>query len=162
VYASEVQTAVDAEMVRQGSSAAVLAENHIAFDETGAAIALPVAVMLVMAALAVLNLFGKSIGMVLTWILQPAVFLGNIAIIASQMAVVQTLESVLRGSGNATLQHVSAQALVAAAESAYPTWLPLLVHVRNVVVFLGSVLVIVLLVTPSARAYFRKAKPAPV
>jgi hypothetical protein len=155
MYATDVQAAVEAEVVRQGYAAAVLAQNNIRFDESGAAVLIPVVVALVMATVALLNLVGRRTGLVLSWILQPIVLLGNIAIVASQTAVVQTLESIFERSGDVALRSLDVRALLDAAESAYPVWLPLMVDVRNVVVMLGSVLVVVLLAMPSARAYFR-------
>jgi hypothetical protein len=160
VYGADAQAAAEAEVVRQGFPAAVLAENNIAFDEGGAATVLPVVVALGMTTLALLNMAGKRVGQILSWIFQPIVLAGNVAIMASQRFAAQAVESAFESSGNATLQSIDVQALLDAAESGFPGWLPYLVNVRFVVVTLGSVLVIVLLAIRSARAYFRKAEPA--
>jgi hypothetical protein len=155
VYGADVQAAAEAAIIRQGLPATVLADNGVRLDEGGAAIVLPVAIALCVAALAVLNLAGKRVGRILTWIVQPLVLLGNLAIMASQQSAVRVVESVFASSGDAELQRIDVQALFDAAFAAYPSWLPPLVNVRNVVVILGSVLVIVLLALPSARSYFR-------
>ena len=158
VYGSAVQAAVDAEVARQGLPSSVLAENGIAFNETGAAILIPAVVAAVLVVLAVLDLRGSRIGRVLTWIVAPLVLLGNFAIVASQAGLAQALEAMFDSSGNPALQAIDVPALLAAADSAYPGWLSLAVDTRFAVVTAGSVLVLVLMALPSARAYFRTVR----
>ncbi|HVQ44300.1 MAG TPA: hypothetical protein VMT30_05035 [Candidatus Saccharimonadia bacterium] len=160
MYGAQVQTAVDAEMVRQGHSTALLTQNHISFTENGAATIVPTIVALIMITLAWLNLAGKRAGLILSWVLQPLVLAGNFLIMASQAAVVSTLESVFKSTGDAALQSLNVQKLVDAAFNAYPSWVSSLVNARNVVVILGSILILILLAIPSTRGYFRKATAA--
>jgi hypothetical protein len=156
VYGSDTQAAVDAEVVRQGHDAAVLANNNIHFDENGAAIAVPVVIAVIMAVLAVLNLKGKRSGLIASRIIQPLVLLFNFVILASQAGVAETLKMIFEKTGDAALQSLNIQKLLDAANSAYPDWLPALVDVRNVVVVAGSLLVIGILFTTPTKAYFRK------
>lgn len=110
--------------------------------------------------LAVLNLAGNQCGRILSWVFQPLVVLGNVAIVAivaSQRAAAQVLESVFEPSGDATLGGIDVHRLLDAAGGAFPAWLPHLVNARNAVVTLGSLPVIVLLATPSAMAASRPA-----
>jgi hypothetical protein len=160
VHGADIQAAAEAEMVRQGFSASVLAEHGLAFDESGFATLMPVAVAVIMAGLALLNLTGRRIGRTLSWVFQPLVLLGNVAIVLSNMSAVQAVESLFQSSGDASLRNIDVQALLDAANSAYPGWVTSLVDARSIVVTLGSVLVMVLLALPSARAYFRKVRPA--
>lgn len=156
VYGADVQAAAEAEVVRQGHAADALAKINVRFDESGVATVIPVAIALSLATVALLNLAGKRVGWILSWIFQPLVLVGNFAIMVSQMSAAQALKSAFQSSGDATLRNIDAQAVLDAAGSAYPGWLPVLVNTRFVVVTFGSALVLVLLGIRSARAYFRK------
>ena len=157
VYGSDIQAAVDTEVVRQGQAASVLTNNNIHFDENGAAIAIPVLIAVIMFALAFLNLKGKRFGLIASWIIQPLVLLFNFAIMASQAGVAKTLKTIFEKTGDAALQNLNIQKLLDAANNAYPDWLALVVNVRNLVVIAGSLLVIAVLFTTPAKAYFRKS-----
>lgn len=156
LYGTEVQAAAEAEVARQGLPATILAEHGIRLDESGAATVLPIAAALAIAAMGLINLTGHRVGRILSWVGQPLVLVGNVLIMVSQRSAAQALETVFEESGDATLQRIDAQALLDSLQAAYPAWVDYLVHVRNVVVILGSVLVIVLLTVPSVRGYFRK------
>lgn len=159
VYGGDVQAAAEAEMVRQGLPADVLDRNDVRFDEHGIAVAAPVVIAVGLAVLALLNLAGKRVGRILSLSFQPVLLVVDGLIIASQLFAVRLLESAFDGSGDATLRRVDVRALLDAATDAYPDWLPYLTGARFVVTPLASVLVIILLVVPSANAYFRKDGP---
>jgi hypothetical protein len=157
VYGGEVQAAAAAEVARQGQSPDVLAANGLSFDEAGSALWAPAAIAALVAAIGVIALLGRRIGRLLSWIVLPVVLAGNFLIIASNAAVTQAVQGLLDDSGDAALQSLDAQALVDAAYSAYPDWLPALLGFRFAVVTLGCVLAVVLLALRPARVYFRKA-----
>ncbi|MFF5204887.1 hypothetical protein [Streptosporangium sp. NPDC000396] len=52
------------------------------------------------------------------------------------------------------MRKIDARAVIAAASSGFPSWLRPLVLVRFPLATLGSILVIILLMTPAAGAYF--------
>lgn len=156
VFGADVQAAAEAEVERQGLPATVLADNGIMLGEDAAATFFPIAVALSVAVLGWLNLAGKRAGRVLSLIFQPLVIVLDVAIYVSQLYVVEAVESVFEQSGDAALQSIDAQALIDAAYSAYPAWVSSLADVRIFLTPLASLIVIVLLLVPSARAYFRK------
>ncbi|MFE3455650.1 hypothetical protein ACFXJ8_42750 [Nonomuraea sp. NPDC059194] len=149
VYGADVQAAAEAELARQGLSPSVLAENGIHFDEGGYALVVPVTTAVIAAILAWLNLAGKRAGRILTLIVQPLFLALDVFIFTSQAAKVQYLQSFLGAGGNA-------QAVLDASERVYPAWLLAVSDGRLYATILASVAVIVLLLLPSARAYFRK------
>jgi hypothetical protein len=149
VFGADVQTAAEAELVRQGLSASVLAENGVHFDEGGYALVLPVTTAVIAALLAWLNLAGKRAGRILTLILQPIFLALDLFILASQASKVRYLQSILGDGANA-------QAVLDASARAYPAWLLPVSDGRLVFTLLASLAVIILLLLPSARAYFRK------
>lgn len=157
IYGADVQTAAEAEVVRQGLPPSVLSDNQISFRETGVAIAVPVVVALALVALGLAVRSGKRPARIVAWIVMPLVLLGNIAIIASNATAVRGLQDLFAASGDANLRRLDAQGLFDAAMSAYPGWLPALTTTRNVIVIGGASLIIVLLALRSARPHFRRA-----
>ncbi|NRQ37538.1 hypothetical protein HII36_37760 [Nonomuraea sp. NN258] len=154
VHGDDAQAAAEAEIARQGFSPDILARHGISF---GGSEAPAIVLVLVLLALVVLNLAGKRIGRILSWIFQPVLFAMGIVIIPGQLFTAQFLASSFRESGDATLMRIDAQALVDAAMQAMPAWLTAASAAKLVLTTLGSVFVVVLLALPSARAYFRKA-----
>ncbi|MBB4932539.1 hypothetical protein F4561_003359 [Lipingzhangella halophila] len=149
VYGADVQAAAEAELARQGLDPAVLAQNNIHFDEGGYALFLPVGTAVVAALLAGLNLAGKRAGWVLTLVIQPLFLVLDIFILISEASRVEYLQSFL-GAG------ADAQAVINAASNVYPGWLLAVTDVRQLCTFAASATVVVLLLLPSARAFFRK------
>ncbi|MGN9837096.1 hypothetical protein ACTMTI_03120 [Nonomuraea sp. H19] len=149
VHGADVQAAAEAELARQGLSRSVLAENGLHFDEGGYALVLPLTTAVIAAILAWLNLAGKRAGRTLTLIVQPIFLALDVFVLTSQASKVQYLQSILGDSANA-------QAILDASESVYPAWLLAVTDGRLVFTPLVSLAVIVLLLLPPARAYFRK------
>jgi hypothetical protein len=148
VFGADVQAAAEAEIARQGLSPSVLAENGVHFDEGGYALVLPVTTAVIAVILARLNLAGRRSGRILTLIVQPIFLALDVFILTSQASKAAYLGSILGGGADA-------QAVLDAADRAYPAWLLVLSDGRLVLTPLLSLAVIVLLVLPSARAHFR-------
>ncbi|WP_144128331.1 hypothetical protein [Catellatospora sichuanensis] len=161
-YGGDVQAAAEAEVARQGLPASLLADNNISFRESGIAIAVPVIIALAFVALGWWTLSGRRAARIAALIVMPLIILANVAILLSNAGAVAALQALFAASSDENLRRLDAQALFDATTAAYPDWLPWLTGVRNVVVFGGSVLVIVLLAVRSGRAYFRTPPPASV
>jgi hypothetical protein len=136
-----------------------LTQNNVRFKEEGIQFALPIAIVLTLVALALLNLARNRSGRILSWIFHPIMFIGGGYIIAGQVFTAQFLESAFKNSGNATLENINVQAVVDAAAQAFPTWLPYLLDAKFALATLGSLLIIILLAVPAAKTYFRKDEP---
>jgi hypothetical protein len=155
LYGVRAQAAAEAEVVRQGFPADVLARNHVNFGEGAVGLLLAVAIALGLVVLAVLNLAGNPAGRIGSWILQPLLFIAGGLILSRQVFAARFLASAFRNSGDATLAGINVRAFVDAATGAYPAWFPYVVSARFVLATLGSLLIIILLAVPAANAYFR-------
>ncbi|MEV2273178.1 hypothetical protein [Nonomuraea africana] len=82
-------------------------------------------------------------------IVQPLFLALDVFVLTSQLSKAQYLQSILGPGANA-------QAVLDASESVYPAWLLTVSDGRLIFTPLVSLAVIILLVLPSARAYFRK------
>jgi hypothetical protein len=67
---ANAQRAAEAEVVKQGFPARILAQHSVRFEESGVEAVLPVAIGLCLATLASLNLAGSELGRILSWIFQ--------------------------------------------------------------------------------------------
>ena len=76
-------------------------------------------------------------------------------IVPAQLVTTTFLATSFRDSGDPTLRRVDVPKLVDAARHAMPNWLPIVDGAKLVLTTAGSLLVIVLLTLPSARALFR-------
>ncbi|MCK2215183.1 hypothetical protein MF672_015510 [Actinomadura sp. ATCC 31491] len=145
-YGPRATDAAHAELRRQGVSPGVLADNGMRFDASGHESAVPVAVALVMTALAVLNLTGSPLGGTLSWALQPVVLAGNLVILYSQLTAARSVEAAFARKGDPELARIDVRALLRAAESGFPSWvMPGLQNVRHALVMGGSALVLLAL-----------------
>ncbi|MFF5204914.1 hypothetical protein [Streptosporangium sp. NPDC000396] len=149
VYGADVQAAAEAELARQGLSPSILVEKGIRFDESGVALVVPVSTAAIAAILAWLNLAGRRAGRILTLVVQPLFLILDVFVLISQLSRVQFLQSILGGGADA-------QAVLEASERVYPALLLLVADGRLLFTPLASLAVVVLLLLPSARAYFRK------
>ncbi|WP_157254022.1 hypothetical protein [Nonomuraea typhae] len=138
-FGQGAQKAAEAEMVRQGHAASTLADNGISFAGSDG---LAIVIMIVLAALAALNLAGKRAGRVGSWILHPILLVMGVLIIPSQIFTAAFI----------TLPGVDANALVEAAKAALPGWATAASWAKLVLTTAGSVAVVALLATRSARA----------
>jgi hypothetical protein len=155
LYGARAQAAAEAEVVRQGFPADVLARNNVNFGEGAVGLLLAVAIALGLVVLAVLNLAGNPAGRIGSWIVQPLLLIAGGLILSRQVFTARFLASAFRNSTDATLAGINVQAFVDAATGAYPAWFPYVVNARFVLATLGSLLIIILLAVPSANAYFR-------
>ncbi|MBE1486879.1 hypothetical protein [Plantactinospora soyae] len=133
----------EAELTRQGVPVTVLRDNKLSFDASGHETAAPVAVAAVMVALAVLNLSGNDWGPLLTWIFQSIVLVGNALILHSQLTAVKAVQAAFARNGDPMLDRIDVPALLKAAESGFPAWVPILQNARHTVVFAASALALV-------------------
>ncbi|MEV0386824.1 hypothetical protein [Nonomuraea sp. NPDC050643] len=154
VYGAEAQAAAETEVTRQGLPATVLAQHGITFagSET-----LAIVLVLILVALASLNLAGKRAGRILSWIFQPILFAMGAVIIPGQLFTTQLLTSSFKDSGDSMLTRIDVQALVGAATDVMPGWLSSVNIAKLALTTVGSALVVILLALPSARAHFRKS-----
>ncbi|MFI6483949.1 hypothetical protein ACIBH1_38925 [Nonomuraea sp. NPDC050663] len=148
-YGADVQAAAEAELARQGLDPGLLARNNLHFDEGGYALVIPAVTAAIAAVLAWLNLAGRRAGRVLTLIVQPILLLLDFFILTSQLARAEYLQGILGGGADAG-------AILAASESVYPGWLLAVSQGRIFFTMAASAVVIVLLLLPSARAFFRR------
>ncbi|MEV6638338.1 hypothetical protein AB0M54_47250 [Actinoplanes sp. NPDC051470] len=159
-FGAAAQHAAEAEVVRQGLPAEILILHGIDF---GGSETLAIVLVLILVTLAMLNLAGKRIGRILSWIFHPILFAMGVVIIPGQLFTTQLLESSIKRFGDPALARVDVPALVDAAADAMPGWLPAATIAKLMLTTVGSVVVIVLLAAPSARRYFRThQKGAPV
>lgn len=155
VHGARAQAAAEAEVARQGLPPSLLAEHGISFGDNVAELPFAVAIVLALATLALLNLNGKRLGRILSWIFQLILFIAGVIIIPGQVFVAPLLESAFKSSGDPALARIDVPALVDAAVQVMPGWLLYANIGKLALTTLGSVLVVVLLALPSARAYFR-------
>lgn len=140
-YGAAAQAAAEAELARQDVPITVLEDNDLRFDAGGHETAVPAAVAVIMAVLAVLNLLGNPWGQVLTWVFQLIVLVGNCLILYSQLTAATSVQAAFKRKKDPMLQRIDVPALLKAAESAFPTWvMPILQNIRHTVVFAGSAL----------------------
>lgn len=144
-YGPAAQAAAEAELERQGVPATVLTENKIRFDAGGHETAVPASVAAVMGALAVLNLTGSHLGLVLSWVFQSLVLVGGLLILHSQLTAATSVEKAFARKGDPVLQRIDVPALLDAAGKGFPDWVfSVLQNVRHAIGLGGSVLVLVL------------------
>lgn len=143
---SDAERAAEAEVVRQGFPAGILAENGISFAGSEG---LAVVLVVILVALALLNLAGRRIGSILSWIFQPVLLVMGVVIIPGQLFTEKLLARV------PAFARLDVHALVEAASGAMPGWLPYVNVAKLVLTTAGSVAVIVLL----ALAHFRVSRP---
>ena len=140
--AAAAQRAADADAVRQGLPAGSLAKHGIRKEESKAELMLPLAIALVLAVLASLNLAGA--GRTLTWVLQPLMLLAGGFVTAGQVFVVRYVEIDLRKSDDPGLRGVDVRSFVSAAQAEFPGWVRPVIVARFVLATAGSALIICL------------------
>ncbi|UMP04743.1 hypothetical protein [Amycolatopsis sp. EV170708-02-1] len=143
------QREAESELIRQGVPATVLTRYGIDFGATRGSFVLAVAIGVLFAVLATLNLAGDDMAETLTWIFQPIVLVLGCLIMPGEVFVVRGIRSTFRKSGDAVAQGIDVEALVAAVRRRFPGWLPHVILARFVLATLGSALVLVLLATSS-------------
>lgn len=142
-FGGDAKVDAEAELARQGVPTTVLADNGLRFDAGGHETAAPAAVAAVMTALAALNLAAHDWGQVLTWVFGSIVLVGNALILHSQLTAAKSVTAAFARKGDPVLARIDVPALLTAAERGFPSWVPVLQHVRHAVVFGGSALAVV-------------------
>ncbi|SDJ46131.1 hypothetical protein [Nonomuraea jiangxiensis] len=155
IFGGAAQRAAEAEMARQGLPGGVLAQHGINFREKPWELALALAIAAALTALGWLNLTGEGLGRTLSWIAEPVVLVAVGSVTASQVFARRYTEAAFRRSADPRVRDIDVRALLGAAVGAFPSWLRPAVVLRFWLATLGSVLVIVLLLTPAAGAHFR-------
>ncbi|MFE5588622.1 hypothetical protein, partial [Kitasatospora sp. NPDC056531] len=149
------QQAAEAEVVRQGHPAEILARHGIRFAEQPWEFLLALAIAACLSALAALNIAGNETGRVLSWIVEPLILLLVGSVIASQVFARRFTEAAFRKSSDAGARTIDVRAVLAAVGMGFPSWVRPLVLVRFPLATAGSLLVILLLSTGAADTYFR-------
>ncbi|GIH23584.1 hypothetical protein Aph01nite_18940 [Acrocarpospora phusangensis] len=133
------QRAADTEIRRQGHDPAVLVKHGLDFTASTASVMVSVAIAAGLAATAVLNLGGQPLP---TWILQPILLIAGGFITTAQVFVGRYVQAALHKSG--TLD-IDTQALLGAAEAAFPGWFRPLVVTRFLLTTAGSLVILLVL-----------------
>src|SRR5262249_28914580 len=115
---------------------------------------LAIGIAAALATLAGLDLAGNRSGLVLSWIAEPVVLVAVGFVCASQVLAVRYTRAAFAKSSDPRARAIDAAAVIGAAGAAMPSWIRPVVVVRFGLATLGSLLVILLLLTPSANAYF--------
>ncbi|WP_283135832.1 hypothetical protein [Rhizohabitans arisaemae] len=153
-YGDAAQRAAEAELARQRFPAEILAKHGVKFRESALETLFPFGIAVCVTVLASLNLAGNEVGRIGSWILGPILLIGGGFITAGQVFAARAVESAFGKSGDPTLRDVDVRAMVGAAAAEFPAVLRPLIIARFLLTTLGSLLVVVLLVTPAASAYF--------
>ncbi|GGW86248.1 hypothetical protein AB0E64_38660 [Streptomyces caelestis] len=154
VTGGTAQRAAEAEVSRQGYPAEVLARHRIRFKESVWEFTLALAIAACLMILASLNLAANATGRIASWVIEPVILLGVGSVTASQVFATRYVEAAFKKSSDPTVQDIDARAVLAAANAGFPAWVRPLVLFRFLLATLGSLLVIVLLGTEGASAYF--------
>jgi hypothetical protein len=156
VDGAAAQQAAEAEVVRQGLPASILARHGISFGSNTSELPIPIAIGIILVVLALLNLAGFRAGRLLSWVFHPILFVAGCLIVPGQIFTAQFLQAQFKASGDPMLERLDVQAVVGAGAHAMPVWLPEVDVAKLLLTTLGSLLVIVLLLTRSARAHARR------
>ncbi|MEU8897732.1 hypothetical protein [Nocardia sp. NPDC048505] len=147
-FGGDAKAAADRELTRQGVRPEVLEENGLRFDASGHETWAPVSFALLMLAAAALNLAGSDWGQTLSWVFQSIVVLANVLIIYSNLTAVPSVTAAFAKKGDPELARIDVAAFLAAAENAFPRWvMKHLTYARHTIVFGGSLLVLIALIT---------------
>jgi hypothetical protein len=143
-YGARAQGAAEAETARQGHPASVLAAHRVRFAETTAEMLFPLAIGVVIALVAGINLAGIDAGRIVSWVLAPV--LAPVLVVAGGFV---TASQVFAGRYTAAALRKSTDldgyAIVDAAGRAYPAILRPLVLVRFALTTVGTLAVVILL-----------------
>src|SRR5262245_35344051 len=140
-YGDRAKAAAEAELRRQDVPVTVLEENNLSFDASGHETAVPATVAAVMVAVAALNFAGTHLGVVLTWVFQSIVLVGNGLIIYSNLTAAKSVRAAFARKGDPVLARIDVPALLRSAERGFPRWVfPTMQNIRHAVVIGGSAL----------------------
>lgn len=148
------ERAAEAEVVRQGYSAGVLAAHRIQFKESAREALFPYGIAVCLTAVAVLVLAGYGPARIASYVLAGLAIVGGGLVMTSQVFAEQVVQAAFRKSADPAVREIDGRAVVAAARTEFPGWIRTVQVVRLLVATVGSVAVIVLLSLPSADAHF--------
>lgn len=149
------ERAAEQEVARQGFPVRVLADHRVQFKESGPETLFPFGIAAVLFVLAGLDLAGVGPARVVSWIVAGTLLVGGGFITAGQLFATRYTEAAFKRSKDPAVRSIDAQAIIEAAAKEFPSWLRPLQVVRFVLTTVGSVLVILLLMTSTASAHFR-------
>ncbi|GII92660.1 hypothetical protein [Sinosporangium siamense] len=148
------QHAAEAEVARQGHPPEILARHGVAFRENTWQLLLALFIGLVMTVPAALNLAGDGTGRVMSWIIQPIVFVVVGLVTSGQVFATRATRAAFRKSDDPAARTLDTDAMLTAAMTAFPSWLRPLILLRFSLATLGSLIVIVLLTLPASGTHF--------
>jgi hypothetical protein len=119
-YGAAAQEAAEAAVAAQDLPPATLRRHGVKFEERGVELVLPVAIALVIAALAVLDLAGDEVSRTLSWILQPILLVGGGIVTGGQVFATRYLRATFAKSEDPMLRRVDVKKLIQAGVSAFP------------------------------------------
>lgn len=149
------ERAAEAEVVRQGQSAGVLAAHRVQFKESAREALFPYGIAACLTLVAVLLLVGYAPARIASYVLAGLAIVGGGVVMTSQVFAEQVVQAAFRKSADPAVHSLDGRAVVAAARTEFPAWTRAVQLARLLVATVGSVAVIVLLSLPSAAAHFR-------
>ncbi|AFT99513.1 hypothetical protein [Nocardia brasiliensis] len=148
------QRAAEEATARQGVAPQILAEHGIRLEEGRGGFVVGYLIAAVLTALAILNLTGNELGRLLSWVVQPLVFLGVGYVTTIQVFAVPMTVSVFARLDDPRVQGLDIRAVLHAAVDVLPSWYRPATVLRWLLATAGSVAVIILLALPAAGSYF--------
>ena len=158
VYGARAQRAAEAEVVRQGVPAGVLARHGVSFGASAWDVPVAAGIALVLVVLAVANLAGRPAGRILSYVVHPVLFVAGALIVPGQVFTAWYLRRSFAPSTDPDLHRLDASALVAATQHVFPPWLLPVDVAKLVLTTVGSVLVVAALSTRNGRGFFRRSR----
>lgn len=155
-YGARAQRAAEADVVRQGAAAGVLARNGVSFGANAWDVVLAAGIAAALLTLAALNLAGWPVSRVLSYVIHPALLVAGLLIVPQQVFTSWFLRRSFLHATDPDLHRLDAGALVAATGHVFPGWLLPVDVAKLVLTTLGSVIVILVLSTRSSRTHFRR------
>ncbi|WP_067542978.1 hypothetical protein [Nocardia crassostreae] len=149
---AKAQLAAESEVIRQGHTPDVLARHGIRFKEEPWEFAFAIAVGSTLIALVALNLTGTA--RLISLIGTALILLVVGFITTSQVFAVQYTRAAFARSSDPAARTIDVPPVLAAAKQGFPSWLRLLIPARFLLATLGSLTVLIVLLTPAATAYF--------
>ncbi|MCX0271557.1 hypothetical protein NLM24_12735 [Nocardia zapadnayensis] len=144
-YGTAAMVGAEAELARQGVRTTALRENGMRFDASGHEWWAPGGVATLLVLVAGLNLAGFDWMRPVNWVVLSLLLLGNSIIVYSNLTAVQSVQAAFRRKNDPELARIDVPTLLEVAESGFPSWTWTLQKARNLVVFTGTALGMILL-----------------
>jgi hypothetical protein len=156
VDGARAQRAAEAEVVRQGLPAGVLARHGVSFGASPWDVPVAAGIALVLVALAVANLAGRRAAWILSYVAHPVLFVAGLLIVPGQVFTAWYLRRSFSQSTDPDLHRLDASALVAATQHVFPAWLLPVDVAKLALTTVGSLVVVLALSTRASRIFFRR------